>query len=73
MSLSGNLFHRIGAADANARSPYEQVEEGGTTSKVFVRGMEVSLGCVWSNDISQVSCILMDYDFLAHKCHFEIF
>ena len=22
LSLSGNLFHKIGAADANARSPY---------------------------------------------------
>ena len=27
LSLSGNLFHKIGAADANARSPYVQVDE----------------------------------------------
>ena len=29
LSLSGNLFHKIGAADANAWSPYVQVDEVG--------------------------------------------
>ena len=55
LSLSGNVFYKIGAADANARSPYVQVDEDGTTSKcLFIRGTYVSLGYVWSNDISQV-------------------
>ena len=31
LSLSGNLFHKIGAADAKARSPYVKVDEIGTT------------------------------------------
>ena len=30
LRLSGNLFHKIGAADAKARSPYVQVDEVGT-------------------------------------------
>ena len=27
LRLSGNLFHKIGAADAKARSPYVQVDD----------------------------------------------
>ena len=36
LSLSGNLFHKIGAADAKARSPYVQVGEVGTTSNCLL-------------------------------------
>ena len=36
LSLSGNLFHKIGAADANARSPHVQVDEDGTISKCLL-------------------------------------
>ena len=67
LSLSGNLFHKIGAADANARSPYVQVDEDGTTSKCLLEERKVSLGDIWSNDISQVSRGLMDYNFVAQK------
>jgi len=33
LSLSGSLFHKIGAAVANARSPYVRVDEVGTINK----------------------------------------
>ena len=36
LRLSGNLFHKIGAADAKARSPYVQVDEVGTTSNCLL-------------------------------------
>ena len=36
LSLSGNLFHKLGAADAKARSPYVQVDEVGTTSNCLL-------------------------------------
>ena len=37
---------------------------------MFVRGTKVSLGDIWSNDISQVSRGLMDYNFVAQKNNF---
>ena len=36
LRLSGNLFHKIGAADAKARSPYVQVDEVGTTNNCLL-------------------------------------
>ena len=41
VSLSHNLFHKIGIADANARSPYVKVDEGGTTRYKRIR---ISIG-----------------------------
>ena len=37
---------------------------------MFIRGTKVSLGDIWSNDISQVSRGLMDYNFVAQKNNF---
>ena len=37
---------------------------------MFVRGTKVCLGDVWSNNISQVSRGLMDYNFVAQKNNF---
>ena len=54
LSLSGNLFHKIGAADANARSPYVQVDEVATTNKclleerTFLWGIETFMELVRS-------------------------
>ena len=70
LSLSGNLFPKIGAADANARSPFVQVDEDGTTSKCLLEEHRFLWGILWSNDISQVSRGLMDYNFVAQKNHF---
>ena len=37
---------------------------------MFVKGTKVSLVDIWSNDISQVSRGLMDYNFVAQKNNF---
>ena len=80
LSLSGNLFHKIGAADANARSPYTfvQVDEDGTTSKcllLFKKTTEYSLSiciilCAFYNLHYRV-CIITKHGFWHRTLRFK--